>query len=438
MTVGQSLILFFVFLAIVFILLTIKKFYYRFYLKKKYNIIPRANTKGITSIGMTVALTVAIVLLLMIVTADVISVIFRAWVGTRIILEGILIKIGGLMFGPIIGLCIGAATDFLTISLTGGVFHIGYFISAAFFGLLGGMIKYIVNISNKNEFKFSLFSTILLVFTGIACFLTIYYLSGDQNLLEKYSVTVFAFDITLPQWGLVLIIEIFLLISIGIVWGLYLYRKIHIKRFNRGKLLEETFYDHYNLPSLYRINYLKIKHIYNKRLMKQEIDALAHVCSTTSISVIDLDQLTHTSNLTKINHLLAKGLIEVNEKQEYQVSSMFKCQFLSTDYKCAQEKKWIKQYLITKNSKVYNKSDSWFMAFAPVFVCIVIGEIIVNIMTVPAFDAALSTLNYNEWLLIRTLLFIPMVALNLLIIYPVFKIITPNVKLQYIDECEDI
>ena len=438
MTVTQSLILFFVFLAIVFILLFIKKFYYRFYLKKKYNIIPRANTKGITSIGMTVALTVAIVLLLMIVTADVISVIFRAWVGTRIILEGILIKIGGLMFGPIIGLCIGAATDFLTISLTAGVFNIGYFISAAFFGLLGGIIKYIVNISNKDEFKFSLYSTFVFILTGLACFLTIYYLSGDQNLAITYSVTVFTLDISLPQWALLLIVEGFLLISIGIVWGLYIYRKIHVKRFNRGKLLEETYMNHYNLPILYDINYLRIKHLFKRYLMKKDMQVLARICSTTSISVIDLDALTHQSNLNEVSRLVTLGYIEHTSDNKYQVSKTFKAQFLSTDYKCAQEKKWITKYRKTNNSKIYQKSNSWFMAFAPVFVCIVIGEIIVNIMTIPAFDATLSTLHYDEWLLIRTLLFIPMVALNLVVIYPVFKIITPNVKLQYIDECEDI
>ena len=178
--------------------------------------------------------------------------------------------------------------------------------------------------------------------------------------------------------------------------------------------------------------------MFDNMLMKKEMQVLARVCSSNSISVIDLDKLTYQSNLIEVNRLVSLGLIEPTEDNKYQVSKVFKAQYLSSDYRCRQEKKWIMQYRKTNNSKIYHQSDSWFMAFAPVFVCIVIGEIIVNIMTVPAFDAALSTLHYDEWLLIRTLLFIPMVALNLVIIYPVFKIITPNVKLQYIDECEDI
>ena len=115
------------FIGLLLIIFIAKKIYYRFVLKKKLYLIPRPTTKGIATIGVTLALSIAVVILLILVTADLASVIFRLWSGTRIIVEAILIKIGGLLYGPIIGMCLGAAVDFLCVALTAGVFNIGYF-----------------------------------------------------------------------------------------------------------------------------------------------------------------------------------------------------------------------------------------------------------------------------------------------------------------------
>ncbi|MCF0227461.1 MAG: hypothetical protein HUJ52_01435, partial [Malacoplasma sp.] len=127
-------LIFIAFLFVVLIVSIVKKLYYRFRWHKRYYIIPRVGIRGITSIAMTIALTVAIILVLAFLTAGLLAILFRAYPGWRIVIEQFLIQLGGLLFGPYIGLIIGALTDLLTVALTSGMFHYGYFIICMAYG----------------------------------------------------------------------------------------------------------------------------------------------------------------------------------------------------------------------------------------------------------------------------------------------------------------
>lgn len=313
MTTLESSLIFIIFLVVIIFTSFIKKIYYRYYLKKRFYIIPHVSTKGIASIGMVIALSISVVLLLTTVTADIAAIVFRAWAGSRIMLEGILIKIGGLLFGPIIGMCIGAAVDFLTVSLTAGVFHIGYFIGAMFFGLIGGLIKNIISLSKKNEFLFNIYSSILLILVGISSCLILYFIPGDSNIFKTFKFSILNISIIISMWHMFVIISIIILFSISFVWISFLYK--------------------------------------------------------------------------------------------------------------------------TKKKKDKNS----FSVFIPVFITVVVSELIINLVMMPGFDNSLSTLGYDAWLLIRMLILVPMIILNILIIYPVFKIVTPIVRYDYeLDLVEDL
>ena len=435
MNVLESSILFFFFLGLIIVLLAIKKFYYKYHLKKKFNIIPRANIKGIASIGMTVALSIAILILLTIISADIASIIFRTWPGTRIIFESILIKIGGLLFGPIIGICIGGATDFLTISLTTGVFHIGYFLSAMFFGLVGGMIKNIVSLSNKNEFKFCLYSTILFIISLLASFVMLYYFAGDQNWLKLFTFNFLGIDIDIRLYGLIFLVAASLIISNIFIWILYIYKKRYYKFIKRGKLIEESHDGNYNNLELFKINNFRIKKIYKNVLDKKTINVLSLVASTNSISSNEINHYFRSNNNHEISQLITKNYIEFKNNR-YQLTKQFIKSLIANDYISHYEKVSIRKYERTKKYKMLAPGNMWFMSFISVFVCIVISELMVNVLMIPAYDAIVSTLPYETWLLIRILLFIPMIIINLVVIFPIFKIITPNVNLSITDDIE--
>lgn len=164
---GQAVLIFFAFFGVLIAFALLKKAFYYFRLKKRYYIVPRPSIKGIANIAMVSALSVAVLVLLTLISANAFSVLFRAFPGSRVTIEGILIKIGGLLFGPFIGLFIGAITDLLTIITTAGIFHYGYFIGAMGYGLLSGLVKSIFTYSKKtNNLIYAFIATFLLLVIG--------------------------------------------------------------------------------------------------------------------------------------------------------------------------------------------------------------------------------------------------------------------------------
>lgn len=316
---------FFVSIVIVSIM---KKIYYRFWLKKKYFVIPRPSIRGIASISMTIALSVAVLILMTIITSNLFSVLFRAFPGTRVTIEGILIKIGGLLFGPFLGLFIGMLTDLLSVLMTAGIFHYGYFVAAIAYGLIAGLIRTFVTFSSKNKLRFAIYSTIALFLTGV---LTYFYFNTQTP--ETGLIIKFGGEIIIPKMTMIVVLVSFSGITIVILWSFY-FANLKWKKIN---LLRKK-----DFPS-------------------------------------------HTSNA---------------------------------------------------NKKKKQGSDK-FIAFCATITCVVITEMFVNVFAMPHFDAEVTSLGPTEWLAIRSVLFIPMVFLNMFIIYPVYTIVTPLVTYNYEKELSE-
>lgn len=164
---GAVLLTFFGFILILFLAGLAKKIWYRYALKKRYYIIPRTQIKGIANIAMVISMATAIIFSVTILSANGLGIIFRAYIGTRLTIEGILIKIGGLLFGPFLGIFIGAFTDLLTVILTSGIFHYGFFISAMGYGLLSGLVKTIIVLSKNHNFSLAVLNSFLLLILGL-------------------------------------------------------------------------------------------------------------------------------------------------------------------------------------------------------------------------------------------------------------------------------
>lgn len=308
----QTILIFLSFVITFVIFTVIKKIYYSIKFQKRFFVVPKVSVKGISNIAMVIAISVAVIILLTVLSANTASVIFRAWPGTRVTLEGILIKIGGLLFGPILGIFIGAITDLLAVALTAGVFHYGYLIAAMAYGLIGGLIRIILTTSKKKDIPFAIYSSIATILIGIGVALFLYFSPGIAT--NGFAIQLFGFDITITATLMIGLISGFFVLSIIIVWG-----------------------------SLF------IKWVSSKR----------------------------------------------------------------------------------NNNK---KKSNWFVVFAPVLVTILLTEAVVNVLMMPSFDAELSSLKYSQWLSIRAILFAPMVVINILIIYPIFKIVVPLIKYDYEDD----
>jgi hypothetical protein len=144
-----------------------------------------------------------------------------------------------LLFGPIVGLFIGAATDILTVTLTAGMFHYGYFISALAYGFFSGMIKNILGMNRKKNLFVSLvISFALMTITSLFIDLYLFNICGGDN----FHLSLMNIEFSLSPFYSVLILNIFcfILFSVCFVWyilsykkdmGLYFMKKKYLLRF---------------------------------------------------------------------------------------------------------------------------------------------------------------------------------------------------------------
>lgn len=225
---------FFAFFLAVTIASIIKKIHYRFILKKRYFVIPRPGIKGITNIAMVVALSVAVLIILTLITSNFLSVMFRAFPGTRVTIESIFIKIGGLLFGPFLGLFVGLLTDLLAVLMTAGVFHYGYFLSALAIGLLSGLVRTFATFNSQSKTKFCIYSTILF---SLLIVVTFFFINSS---LESQLELEFGFKLIIQKNVVIIILTSFIVIAMVTVWIFYLY-SVKKDRKNKIKIRKKYF-----------------------------------------------------------------------------------------------------------------------------------------------------------------------------------------------------
>jgi hypothetical protein len=209
---GPKIILIFVaFVGAVLLILIAKKIYYYIRYRRRYYIFPKINTTGISNTAMVISISVTIILLLTVLSAGAMGIFFRVYPGWRVTIEGILIKIGGLLFGPIIGLFIGALTDILTVALTAGMFHYGFFIIALAYGFFSGIIRVFINICKKNTALFVFLVTLLAI--AVSAVASVYIMVT----FDVYTLTLFTVEIVLQNWLLMTVFISFNVLLLAIL-----------------------------------------------------------------------------------------------------------------------------------------------------------------------------------------------------------------------------
>ncbi|MDC4162987.1 Asp-tRNA(Asn)/Glu-tRNA(Gln) amidotransferase subunit GatC [Mycoplasma bradburyae] len=192
-TSSFAITVFAIIIGLVILLALAKKTYYFLFQKKRYYTIPRFSVIGMTNVAMVIAIAVAIILLISAITGGLASILFRVYPGTRVSIETILVKISGLLFGPIIGMISGIIIDLLAVTLSAGFFHYGYFVVAILTGMLSGMIRSLLTTSKYSKYRnFSL--SIYLSLLVILSFLVTTFLISS---MPEISVNK-GFDLSIP------------------------------------------------------------------------------------------------------------------------------------------------------------------------------------------------------------------------------------------------
>ena len=130
--------------------------------------------KKITYVAMLTTASVVIVIILASTTP------LLAFPTARIAFEGVLVKLTGLLFGPIIGMITGAVTEFLVTLLRPSYLHWGYTLAIILYGLLGGIAHYIKQVK-LHQVMLSNFLIAGIIFVAmIIGTVLIYSISGNE------------------------------------------------------------------------------------------------------------------------------------------------------------------------------------------------------------------------------------------------------------------
>lgn len=164
-----------VLVALYFFAMVGRKLYLKHTQGINYSLLPKLGIRNISSISMMTAMNIALIISISLLSNSIMGIFFKVYPGARFLIENILIKLGGILFGSWVGIFIGFSTDLLTVIFTSSVLNYGYFFAAMMNGFLGGIIHQIIRMKGKHEnllnVKKSAYSIIMALFA--LCFVGI-------------------------------------------------------------------------------------------------------------------------------------------------------------------------------------------------------------------------------------------------------------------------
>jgi hypothetical protein len=84
-----------------------------------------------------------------------------------------------------------------------------------------------------------------------------------------------------------------------------------------------------------------------------------------------------------------------------------------------------------------NDRNNWLSYFVPVLTMTIFGESLISTFILPEFDVLFSPGGkdlYNMWLGLRTVVLAIAIPLNVAVVYPVYRIVSPTMKYNYMDD----
>lgn len=129
----------------------------------------KLTTKNITNITMLSAVSVTFTIIISITCP------ITVFPPVRIAFEGLMVKISGFIFGPIIGLMAGLITDGIVMLFVPSYIHISYIIVIASFGFISGCISSLNKIVGIHKWILFLFTNIFIILFGLFASLITWY-----------------------------------------------------------------------------------------------------------------------------------------------------------------------------------------------------------------------------------------------------------------------
>lgn len=211
---NEHIIVYYVILVVLYCFLMIgRKFYFKYRRGISFAILPNLGIRNISSISMMTAMNIALIISISLLSNQIMGIFFKVYPGARFLIENILIKLGGILFGPWVGIFIGFSTDLLTVIFTSSVLNYGYFFAAMMNGFLGGLIHQIIYMKGKNQESLNIKKTICsIAFATVALFFVGIVLSAN-SLGRPYNARILSLNVSMHWYTLFLLITVMVMVA---------------------------------------------------------------------------------------------------------------------------------------------------------------------------------------------------------------------------------
>ncbi|ATG97671.1 ECF transporter S component [Mesoplasma lactucae] len=171
-------------------------------------------TKNITYIAMMVAVSTTVTVVISLTLP------ITVFPPIRIAFEGIMVKIAGMFFGPLVGIIVGLITELITIMFVPSYIHVAYLIVAVGFGFLSGLTSYFQRLTGRKKWWTFLAINLFIIAYGVVLGLITSYYNEDVKLFgvdiaPEYYTYVFIGSIGLSLVLVWVVVGVFLIMKKG-------------------------------------------------------------------------------------------------------------------------------------------------------------------------------------------------------------------------------
>lgn len=151
----------------------------------------------------------------------------------RIAIEGLMLKITGYIFGPVIGILCALITDLLVMMLVPSYIHIAYIITIIGFAFISGIVGDLKRMFHQKSWILLLLTNIIVIGFGVAALILTYFAPPFDNFKpDEVPITQ---KIPIKKWIMMLIISfgmVFVLVVIWSIWNYFFFVKKDLTAFN--------------------------------------------------------------------------------------------------------------------------------------------------------------------------------------------------------------
>lgn len=139
----------------------------------------------------------------------------------RVAFEGLMIKISGFIFGPVIGVLCGLITELLVMLFVPSLIHPAYIITIIAFGFISGLVGELRNLFRTKPWIILIITHIFIISFGVSAILLTEFAPSFEGIPKGY--VPFKKGVPIRKWIMEMIIAFGILLTLITLWSTWFY-----------------------------------------------------------------------------------------------------------------------------------------------------------------------------------------------------------------------